>query len=180
MRHARSGMCRCCDTALLSLEPREHSPAMGRICPMDDGAVAAALVRAWPRVIGKGPGGGKGDRGKGARGKSAKGQSGTGRGDGKGDTGCGKGDLDGWSPSSDNSPSSPRYLCRCMCGDITVAADDIDLDGPQAPMPSWIMVRCGCPWRGPGRGKCTLRCWGGLRPSCCHINTPPPRALGSG
>ena len=100
----------CVDTVLLSLEPREHSPAMGRICPKGDGAVAAALVRVWPRAISKGPGGGKG-----ARGKGAKGQSATGKGDGKGDTGCGKGDLDGWSPSSDNSPSSPRYLCRCMC-----------------------------------------------------------------
>ena len=95
------------------------------------------------------------------RGKDAR-RRGNGMGDkgrGDGDEGCGRGDLDGWSPSPDSSSSSPHVLCRCMCGDTTVAADDIDLDGPQEPMPSWRMLRCercGC---GPGGGSRIVWWW---------------------
>ena len=70
-----------------------------------------------------------------------------GRGDG--DEGCGKGDIDGWSPSSDSLSSSLYFLlCRCMCGDNTVADDDIDLDGQQEEEPNAFLayVALRAPW----------------------------------
>ena len=160
-----------------------RSPSMGRGCQKGDGAVAAALAHAPPRVKGKAPGGGdvakgkdakgKDAKGKDAKGKDAKGKDAKGKGDdGKGDDG--KGDkgkgaaarassfaLDGYASTSSESDSPSRCICRC--GATTAAAD---------PRAHWQvrggrMLQCKCTSCGPHNGRCTVRCWYGVCSECC-------------
>jgi hypothetical protein len=154
---------------------------MGRGCTKGDGAVAAALAHAPPRVKGKAPGGrdvakGKDAKGKDANGEDAKGKDAKGKGDdGKGDYGKGdKGNyaaarassfaLDGFASSSNESADSSPIRCTCTCGTTTVAADPHAHRQVQGDR----MRQCTCTSCGPNSGRCTLRCWYDRCARCCE------------